>query len=45
LSHASVQQKGPDTGEPIGDPKTFIIFKCLSCGEGVWLEKFEAPVD
>jgi hypothetical protein len=45
LKYAVVQEKSKETGEPIGDPKTFFIFKCLSCGEGVYLEKFEAPVN
>lgn len=45
LKYGVVQQKDPDTGEPIGDPKTYFIFKCLSCGEGVYLEKFETPVN
>jgi len=45
LDYAEVQQKDPDTGEPIGDPKTYFIFKCLSCGERIFLEKFEAPAN
>ena len=45
LEYAVVQQKDTDTDEPIGDPKTYFIFKCLSCGESVYLEKFEAPVN
>lgn len=39
--YAVVQQKDSKTGEPIGPPKTFLLFKCLSCGKGVYLEKFE----
>jgi hypothetical protein len=38
---AVVQQKDPETGEPIGPPKTFFMFKCLFCGKGIYLEKFE----
>lgn len=45
LDYAEVQQRDPDTGELIGDPKTYFIFKCLSCGEGVYLEKFETPAN
>jgi DNA-directed RNA polymerase subunit RPC12/RpoP len=41
LNYAVVQEKDTETDEPIGKPKTFFIFKCLSCGEGVYLEKFE----
>jgi DNA-directed RNA polymerase subunit RPC12/RpoP len=45
LKYAVVQEKNSDTGEPIGKPKTFFMFKCLSCGKGVYLEKFEVPMN
>ena len=38
---AQVQEISQETGEPIGPPKTFYMFKCLSCGGDVYLEKFE----
>lgn len=44
LEYGVVQEKDPDTGEPIGNPKTYFIFKCLSCGERFFLEKFEVMV-
>jgi len=43
MTHASAQEISMETGEPIGKLTTFIVFKCMSCGEGVYLEKFEAP--
>jgi hypothetical protein len=40
MSHAVAQRVLEDTNEPIGQPTT-LIFRCLSCGEDVYLEKFE----
>ena len=45
LKYGVVQEKDPDTGELIGDPKTYFIFKCLSCDERIIFEKFETPVN
>jgi hypothetical protein len=45
MTRAVVQQVSNETGDPIGPPKTFYIFKCLSCGEGIYLEKYETPED
>jgi predicted RNA-binding Zn-ribbon protein involved in translation (DUF1610 family) len=37
LEYGVVQEKSKETAKPIGDPKTYFIFKCLSCGEGfIW---------
>lgn len=41
LNCATVQEIDPDTGKPIGDLKIFDIYKCLSCGEQIYLEKFK----
>ena len=41
LNSAAVQEIDRDTGNPIGDLKIFDIYKCLSCGERVCLEKFK----
>ena len=41
LEYGVVQEKPKETGKPIGDPKTFFIFKCRSCGKRIYLEKFE----
>jgi ribosomal protein S27E len=43
LFQAVVQQIDEKSKEPIGPPTTFLIFKCLSCGEGIYLEKFKVP--
>jgi DNA-directed RNA polymerase subunit RPC12/RpoP len=42
IKYAVVQEKDPKTNKPIGPPKTFLVYKCLSCGEGIYLEKLEA---
>lgn len=41
LNCSAVQEINPDTGKLIGDLKIFDIYKCLSCGERVCLEKSE----
>ena len=38
---AVVQEKDTETDEPIGKPITFFMFKCLSCGKGIYLEKYD----
>lgn len=40
VEYGVVQEKSKESGKPIGDPKTYSIFKCLSCGERIFLEKF-----
>jgi hypothetical protein len=41
VDHAVVQEVSEETGESIGLPTTFYMFKCLSCGKDVYLEKYE----
>lgn len=45
LNSAAVQEVEPDTGKPIGDLKIFDIYKCLSCGERICLEKLKTAVN
>jgi len=43
LGYAEVQRLSVETGEPVGAVKAYFILKCLSCGEDIFLEKYEAP--
>jgi len=45
IGYATVQSLSIDTKKPIGIPKTYIYFKCISCGEDVSFEKYEALVN
>lgn len=43
LNYAVVQEISPETNEPIGEPTTMFAFKCLSCGNPIYIKKYEAP--
>ena len=42
---AIVQQKSPETGEPIGKEHLFFFFRCRSCGEQIYREDLKGYVN
>jgi predicted RNA-binding Zn-ribbon protein involved in translation (DUF1610 family) len=43
LDSAIVQEINTETNEPIGKPTTYYAFKCLRCGQAIYLNKYKAP--
>lgn len=41
VKYAVVQETDPKTHKPIGKPQTVFVFMCQSCGESIYLDKFE----
>jgi DNA-directed RNA polymerase subunit RPC12/RpoP len=45
IAFAIVQQKSPETGEPIGNKSLFFFYRCLSCDQEFYREDIEGYVN